>query len=263
MGTSDIQGEIVLDYGSEMCDNETDDGKTNNKDRRCKMAHYVISDIHGEADRFLAMLEKIRFSPDDTLYILGDVIDRGPDGIRLLQEIMRTPNMVMLLGNHEHMCLDYLKQDPDPIDIRRWDKNGNRPTLDAYLRLRTEEQQEILRFLRSLPVHLDVTVNGRRFYLVHGFPGENVHDEVWFRPALDTPNPMPDCQLIIGHTPVLSLIRPKEERVGYIMELEGRGEHLRVCHAPGFIDIDCGCGHSYQIKSLACILLEDMLEFYA
>ena len=42
--------------------------------------HYVMSDIHGEVNRFHAMLEKIRFSADDTLYILGDVIDRGADG---------------------------------------------------------------------------------------------------------------------------------------------------------------------------------------
>ena len=45
------------------------------------MAHYVMSDIHGEADRFSAMLETIHFSSQDTLYILGDVIDRGPEGI--------------------------------------------------------------------------------------------------------------------------------------------------------------------------------------
>ena len=71
------------------------------------MAHYVVADIHGEADRFHAMLEKIQFSDEDTLYIIGDVIDRGPDGIKLLQEIMNTPNMVMLLGNHEYMMLQY------------------------------------------------------------------------------------------------------------------------------------------------------------
>ena len=35
------------------------------------MSHYVMSDIHGEIDRFHQMLEKIRFSPEDTLYILG------------------------------------------------------------------------------------------------------------------------------------------------------------------------------------------------
>ena len=36
------------------------------------MAHYVVSDIHGEDDRFHAMLQKINFSKEDTLYILGD-----------------------------------------------------------------------------------------------------------------------------------------------------------------------------------------------
>ena len=56
------------------------------------MARYVMSDIHGEANRFHAMLEKIRVSADDTLYILGDVIDRGVDGINLLLEIMEMPN---------------------------------------------------------------------------------------------------------------------------------------------------------------------------
>ena len=162
------------------------------------MAHYVMSDIHGDADRFHAMLEKIQLSPDDTLYILGDVIDRGPDGIPLLREIMAAPNMVMLLGNHEYMMLDYLK-------------------------LKAREQQEILDYLQSLPTHLEVEVSGQRFYLVHGFPGANVHDEVWHRPEMDTPNPIPGCKLIIGHTPVLSLIQPEEEKVRCAMELESRG----------------------------------------
>ena len=39
------------------------------------MAHYVMGDIHGEADRFHAMLKKILFSEDDVLILLGDVID--------------------------------------------------------------------------------------------------------------------------------------------------------------------------------------------
>ena len=43
------------------------------------MAHYVVSDIHGEDDRFHKMLKLIRFSKQDTLYILGDVVDRGAE----------------------------------------------------------------------------------------------------------------------------------------------------------------------------------------
>lgn len=208
------------------------------------------------------MLEKIQFSADDTLYILGDVIDRGPDGIALLQEIMNTSNMVMILGNHEHMMIEYFSPGATGIEIRRWNKNGNAPTLASYLRLKAREQREIMNYLKSLPNHLKVVVNGQRFYLVHGFPGTNVHDEVWSRPEINTPNPIPDCQLIIGHTPVLSLIKPEERRMEYAEELERRGEHLRIFHAEGFIDIDCGCGHSYPIKALACIRLEDMVELY-
>ena len=66
---------------------------------------YCMADLHGERDFFLRMLEQIQFSDTDHLYILGDVIDRGTGGIDLLEQIMEAPNMTMLLGNHEQMCL--------------------------------------------------------------------------------------------------------------------------------------------------------------
>lgn len=226
------------------------------------MAHYVLSDIHGEAERFHAMLEKIGFSREDRLYIIGDVLDRGPEGISLLREIMETPNMQMILGNHEYMCLDYFAPTSTEVEIRRWNKNGNEPTLAAYHKLSREEQENILAFLKELPVHLELTVNGKDFYLVHGFPGENVHDKVWGRPTPDSPNPFPGRCLIVGHTPVSSLGRDKEEKAAYLLEMEQKGEKLRIRHLPGFIDIDCGCGHSMASKALACLRLEDMAEFY-
>ena len=45
---------------------------------------YVMSDIHGEYNRYKAMLEKIQFSDNDTMYIIGDVIDRKPGGVDIL-----------------------------------------------------------------------------------------------------------------------------------------------------------------------------------
>ena len=47
---------------------------------------YVMSDIHGQARRFHSILDQIALKDEDTLYILGDVIDRNPDGIRILRE---------------------------------------------------------------------------------------------------------------------------------------------------------------------------------
>ncbi len=226
------------------------------------MAHYVMADIHGEAERFYAMLEKIHFCTEDRLYILGDIIDRGPDGINLLLDIVEMPNVVVLLGNHEHMMMQYLRPTADEADIRRWSKNGKGPTLKAYLKLNAWVQLKILSYLYKRPTHLEVEVNGRKFYLVHAFPGDNLHDEVWTRPGMDTPNPRPGYRVIIGHTKVLSMIEPEEARELHALRLESRGEHLRILHAPGFINIDCGCGYDMPIKALACLRLEDMTEFY-
>lgn len=226
------------------------------------MSHYVLSDLHGEADRFEAMLEKIAFSEADTLYILGDVVDRGPHGIGLLLKIMDMPNAVMLLGNHEYMFLQYLNPEASETDILRWNRNGNQPTLEGYADLAVSERRQMKRFLKSLPAHLQVEVAGRRFYLVHGFPGESVHDEVWGRPAPDAENPVADHTLIIGHTPVMYLGISREERAAHLEALERSGEKARILHAPGFIDIDCGCGHKLSFRTLACLRLEDMAEFY-
>ena len=226
------------------------------------MAHHVMGDIHGEADRFHAMLEKIQFSEDDTLILLGDVIDRGPDGIALLLEIMEMPNVTMLLGNHEYMMLQYLSPDATSTEIRRWNRNGNAPTLAAYLKQKAKVQRRIITYLRSLPTHLDLEVDGKRFYLVHGFPGDNIHDEVWTRPTMESENPIPDCRLIIGHTKVLSMIESQVERLNHIIELEEAGEHLKILHTRGFINLDCGCGYDMPIKALACIRLDDMVEYY-
>lgn len=226
------------------------------------MAYYVMGDIHGEADRFHAMLKKIRFSEDDTLILLGDVIDRGPDGIALLLEIMEMPNVVMLLGNHEDMMLKYLSPSATGTEIRRWNKNGNAPTLAAYLKQKAKVQQRILGYLRGLPTHIELKVNDKRFYLVHGFPGENEHDEVWTRPTMESENPIPECKLIIGHTKVLSMIQPEEKRIAHAMDLEDKHEHLKILHTPGFFNMDCGCGYDMPIKALACLRLEDLSEFY-
>jgi len=149
------------------------------------------------------MLEQIHFSETDTLYILGDVIDRGPDGITLLREITAAHNMILLLGNHEYMMMQYFAPEATETETRRWNKNGNTPTQDAYSQLNPQAQGEILDMIAQLPTHLQITIGGKDYYLVHGFPGENLHDEVWTRPAIDTANPIPGAILIIGQTPVL------------------------------------------------------------
>lgn len=211
---------------------------------------YCMSDIHGEADRFHAMLDLIHFSSDDTLYIIGDVIDRYSSGLDILHEIMETPNMVMLLGNHEQMCFDTL----GPISVygsrAMWQQNGGSKTYHELVYAYTaKEKNRVLEFIRKLPNHLDIEVDGRKFYLVHGKPSDYLEDRIWERPKVDDPPPFEDCTAIVGHTPVCFLTGNKEET-------------YKIWHGNGIIVIDCGCGMKTEHRRLACLRLDDMAEFY-
>lgn len=211
---------------------------------------YCMSDIHGEIDRYHEMLKLIRFSEKDTLYILGDVIDRYPGGVDILKEIMAAPNINMLRGNHEQMCLDTLGTCSVYGGRTLWRQNGGRVTYRELLYVcPKEERMRILRFLSTLPDHLEINVGGRRFYLVHGFPSDDPEGRIWDRPTVDAEAPMADCTVLIGHTPTCCLTGNFEEP-------------FKIWYGDGIVDIDCGCGNQTEYRRLACLRLGDMQEFY-
>jgi len=51
------------------------------------MARFTISDIHGCAETFKKLLNRISFSKEDVLYLSGDYIDRGPDSKGVIDHI--------------------------------------------------------------------------------------------------------------------------------------------------------------------------------
>ena len=144
---------------------------------------YCISDIHGEILRWQKMLEMIQFSDKDVLYVLGDVIDRNPHGIEILQDIMRRPNIKFIVGNHEAMMLDAFWSSNDYDARRLWTQNGGGSTYRTMVyKIPTEERLRILRFVQEAPDHLEVEVNGRLFHLVHGMPSHDRTTRLWDRP---------------------------------------------------------------------------------
>ena len=62
---------------------------------------YVMSDLHGQYDKYKMMLEKIGFSDEDELFILGDVVDRGPKPVDLLRDMSLRSNVFPIIGNHD------------------------------------------------------------------------------------------------------------------------------------------------------------------
>lgn len=67
------------------------------------MSLYCIGDLQGCNAPFQRLLEKIDFSPSrDTLYLLGDLVNRGPDSLGVLRSLTALGDAAQcLLGNHD------------------------------------------------------------------------------------------------------------------------------------------------------------------
>ena len=90
---------------------------------------YVMSDLHGDYEKYKKMLELIEFSDEDTLYVLGDIVDRGPEPIRILYDMSMRPNIIPMMGNHEHMAEDILRMTNVEITEASLASNWNTETV--------------------------------------------------------------------------------------------------------------------------------------
>lgn len=229
--------------------------------------HYVCCDIHGQYDLYKKLLEQIDFQKEDTLYILGDVIDRGPDSIPILMDIMERDNVEMFIGNHELMMLDYLSEDPDKDKVSWfYGNNGGQITFRQFLTLSLTDREEVLAYLKKAWIQKYVEVDGIAYALHHSYfipdrNGEDVRycDEpregeifqaVWYSPYRFFERVEPwdynDGYVhLIGHVPVQNL---RVEKPPFFNET--LGERL--------INLDGGCALLYFGKEggLYCMSLE-------
>ncbi len=193
------------------------------------MSIYVTSDLHGYPLKKLQnKLEEIEFGFNDHLYILGDCIDRGTDGLQLIRWIMAQPNVTLLLGNHEAMLLDnrFLFDGdsiPSVLDLKGeqrntycvWTSNGGYETIDLMRQFSDAQIKHIFRFLEKAPLYKEIAVNGKQYILTHSGLGSFAEDKllseysrfdlVWTRPSLNTRYYEDGRKVILGHTPTVLL----------------------------------------------------------
>lgn len=74
--------------------------------RRMNGRLIAIGDIHGCHLEFAELLARLELTREDRLVLLGDLVNRGPDSLRVL-ELAREHRAVSLLGNHELRLLKY------------------------------------------------------------------------------------------------------------------------------------------------------------
>lgn len=73
------------------------------------MSSYVIGDVHGCYRSLLSLLDIINFKPDiDELLFLGDLVNKGPSSLEVLELVRSLPKARSVLGNHEfHLLMAY------------------------------------------------------------------------------------------------------------------------------------------------------------
>ena len=231
---------------------------------------YVTSDLHGyPLEEFQKLLASAGFSDEDFLFVLGDVIDRGDEGVRLLRWMAEQPNVQLILGNHEAMLLscaflfreatvenaeELTAEDMERLEL--WRSNGAAPTLEAFrhlLQTKPDVLEGILDYLDDAPLYDYVNVNGRQFILVHAglenfSPDKPFHryepeELLWVRPDLQT-RYFDEATVVFGHTPT------------YHYGEEFRGKAVKT---DTWVCIDTGAAAGGKPMLLR---LDDMKEFY-
>ena len=229
------------------------------------MATYVMSDIHGEYAKYRAMLETIAFSDDDVLYVLGDVIDRGDEPLKILLDMSLRHNVFPLLGNHELMARDVLDallaevrednydtQLSDDLleQLSEWQENGGDVTLSRFYALSGDDRLALYDYLKEFALYAVVDIGDNTFILSHtghisADKRLSEHTELeltCLRSDYERVFTDDTVYLISGHTPTFALT--------------GKAEIFRCNH---HINIDCGATFGGK---LACLRLDDLAEFY-
>ncbi|HBA88849.1 MAG TPA: serine/threonine protein phosphatase [Geobacter sp.] len=170
---------------------------------------YAVGDVHGCCRTLEKMVEEaLRLEKNDTLYLLGDYIDRGPDSKGVLDYLMQLSetgfDIRPLLGNHEEMLLQSAAG--DDMSRRIWYFNGGFKTVQQFgVDAPTEIPPRYLDFLCKLPRVLSTD----RYVLVHAgldfstpdpINDTSRNDMLWERGTFVDTGRLGGRTLVTGHT---------------------------------------------------------------
>lgn len=244
---------------------------------------YAVSDIHGCFKTFQKLLEKVNFDETkDTLYILGDIVDRGPliwETYEWVKERINK-NVFMIQGNHEDMLItdvffekgktlrdkknlsekerkyvELFKENINMVYSGRYqiDYYGTISHLINNCNKTLDDLVDMCEFFASLPYYYVVNVNGKDIRLVHAYCRKDLskttaNDFIWNRDFAETDTFCQGETVIYGHTPT----EIYQNKGDIQIDINEKIDAVKI-------NIDCGCVYNRKL----CILrLDDMKYWY-
>ena len=201
------------------------------------MPTYAIGDLQGCCEDFESLLELISFDrANDTLWLVGDLVNRGPESLRTLRVVRALGDAaITVLGNHDfHLMAAY-------CGLR---KRGRNDTLDEILA--APDASDLIEWMRTRPLaHQDI-IAGTRYLLVHaGVAPEWAHDQAMefgreLQAAMSGEHWRATLTTLFGNTPARwSNDLCGDERLRCIVNILTR---LRFCSADGELDFKTNQG---------------------
>ena len=225
---------------------------------------YAVSNLHGNYSKFKKLLKTIAFKDTDIMYVLGDIVDYGEEGMELIGDLSIRYNVYPIVGEHDYTAVKMLSgfekmlksgETPDKKFITKmteWAADGGQVTLDAFRTLDAEMREGIIDYLSDMTLYEEVEAGGKNYLLVHaGIAGykegvdlELLKPEAFFTEALDlTKKYFDNVTVVVGHNPTT----------------EENGGNGKIFFGNGSIAIDCGEARG---GTIGCLRLDDLKEFY-
>ena len=218
---------------------------------------FVISDLHGQYDLFLKLLEKINLKREDLLVIMGDICDRGEKSYEIYMKCMKMIklgyNLKFILGNHEDMLLEDLENDyplryETEFSIYRNSKYFNKKSMEEWYEENFfKEIKWLVKWLKNCPL----IISGNESIFVHaGLDLQTKLEKQERETVLWTRE-----EFWIDEESVLEEYRSKNIYFGHTPNINGRISEK----TDKIWDIDCG---AFFTHFLGCVEVKSKEKIY-
>lgn len=193
-----------------------------------KKKAYVISDLHGNLNALLHLLQYWQ-EKEEQLIFIGDYMDRGNyslDVLQTVQQLVETKNAISLMGNHEVIFLKWLEEPERITDSFIAPHVGGLQTIESFLATAKEQKKELktpekivayikntfqkeIQFISNLPLYHEfgsyIIVHAGIDPLLDNIADMDRKHFLWIRDEFyNTPHKL-NKTIIFGHTPTQNM----------------------------------------------------------